>query len=163
MHSNPQSRFLHVPSGIGDTYGVIGELLTFKVTSADTGGRYSVIETIAQPGGGGPLHTHLSSETFSILEGEFQFTGLEDGKPYTFRALPGATVFVPSGVPHTYTVVSATPGKATLIFSPGTDMEQFFAEAGTPVAPGVAAPAGPYDFPSMIAIAKKHGMTFVDH
>lgn len=161
MQTVSPSRFPHVPADAGDTYNVIGEMITFKLMNADTGGASFVAELHGQPGSGPPLHTHLSSETFSILEGKFEFSGTDEGTPYTIRATPGATVFIPSGVPHTYSVVGSTAGKAVMMFSPGADMENFFSEAGVPVRDGQAPPSGEPDIPAMIAIAQKHGMSFM--
>ena len=53
MQTATARRFPHVPAGTGRAYDVIGELLTFKVTNADTGGRFTVVELLAQPGGRG--------------------------------------------------------------------------------------------------------------
>ncbi len=154
-------RFPHVPAGAGEAYAIIGELLTFKVTNADTDGRFTVVELLAQPGGGPPLHTHPSSESFTILEGEFEFTGLEEGEPFAIRAAPGDTVFIPGGAPHAYTAVGDRPGRTMLVFTPGTEMERFFAEAGERVVPDAPIPAGPPDIPAMIAVAQKHGLAFL--
>lgn len=160
MQSEPLRRFPHVPSGTGETYNVIGELLTFKVTSAEAGG-HLVMELIGQPGGGPPLHTHEASEIFSILEGEFEFTGLEDGKPYTLQAAAGDTVYIPGGQPHTYKAVGTSPGKATCILSPGADFEGFVREAGVLVTDGQSGPSEPPDIPALIAIANKYGQEFL--
>jgi quercetin dioxygenase-like cupin family protein len=161
MQAATSRRFPHVPAGAGEAYNVIGEVLTFKVTSAQTNGAFTVVELLAQPGGGPPLHTHPSAEAFTILEGEFEFTGLDDDGPYTIRATPGDTVFIPGGAPHTYQAVSDTPARTTLVLMPGVEMERFFAEAGVRVGPGDAvAPAAP-DFPALMAVAQKHGMIFL--
>lgn len=154
-------RFGHVPAGTGETYNVIGELLTLKVTNADSNGKFSVIELVAQPGGGPPLHTHPSSESFTVLEGEFEFTGLDHGQPYTFHARPGDTVFIPAGAPHTYRATGNSPGRTMLVLSPGTEMERFFAEAGVRIAMGAPVPAGPPDIPALLAVGQKHGLTFL--
>lgn len=53
--------------------------------------------------GSGPatLHVHHSDdEAWHVLEGELMFRYADR----TERAGPGTTVFVPAGVPHTYTV-----------------------------------------------------------
>ena len=94
-------RFPHVPAGGGTAYSIIGELITFKVTSAETGDSLSVAELISPPGGGPPLHTHPAAEVFIIQEGAFEFSGLERGELYTVRATPGDIVYIPGGAPHT--------------------------------------------------------------
>jgi quercetin dioxygenase-like cupin family protein len=161
MQAAAVRRFPHVPAGTGETYNVIGELLTFKVTAAETNGAFTVVELLAQPGGGPPLHTHPSAESFTILEGEFEFTGLDGGQPYSFRASPGDTVFIPGGAPHTYQAVGDTPSKTMLVLTPGVEMEQFFAEAGVRVTPGEPVPSGPPDIPALLAAGKKHGLVFL--
>ncbi len=171
MHTTPAAApstgrtFPHIPAGTGQAYNVIGELLTIKVTSAETEGRFAVLELTSPPGGGPPLHTHPSAETFTILEGAFEFSGVRDEQIYTIRAAPGDTVFIPADAPHTYKVVGDTPGKTLLVLAPGDEMIAFFAEAGVP-ADGQAppAPAGPPTEAAigrMIAIAGKHGLAFV--
>jgi quercetin dioxygenase-like cupin family protein len=153
-------RISHVPAGTGNKVGLIGEQFTFKVTQAETNGAFSIIEMLAFPGGGPPFHTHPSAETFVILEGEFEFTGLDDGKPFVFRATAGDTVFIPGGDPHTYQAVGESPGRTMLVFTPGREMESFFAEAGFPLT-DESASTPPPDFPAMIALAEKHGMVFL--
>lgn len=86
-----------------------GEVVTLEATSAETGGRFTVIELRAQPGGGPPLHTHPSTETFTILEAAFAFMGLEGGEAYTIQATRGNTVSIPCGVPYTYKRLWAIP------------------------------------------------------
>ncbi len=160
MQAATVRRFPHIPAGTGETYTIIGELITFKVTSEETDGKFSVMELLAQPGGGPPLHTHPSAETFTILAGAFEFSGLDEGEQYTIRATPGDTVFIPGGAAHTYKAVGDTAGRATLVLTPGTELEGFFAEAGVRVTEGQMPPAGPPDIPAMLAAAEKHGLAF---
>ena len=159
-------RFSYVAAGGGTAYSIIGEVITFKVTSAQTGDTFSVTELISQPGGGPPLHTHPAAEVFIIQEGAFEFSGLERGEPYTIRAMPGDIVYIPGGAPHTYKTVSMTPGKALVVLVPGGEMERFFAEAGTPVTDQrvPTTPAGPPSEEEIVrhmAIAGRHGIVFL--
>jgi quercetin dioxygenase-like cupin family protein len=159
-------RFPHVRAGEGPTYNIIGELITFKVTSAETGGAFSVGELTSPPGGGPPLHTHPAAETFMVLEGAFAFSGQDGGELYAIEATPGDVVYIPGGAPHTYKTVSQTPGKALAILAPGGEMERFFAEAGVP-ASGQSMPAAPPRPPSeedlarLATIAGRHGIVFL--
>ncbi len=159
-------RFPHIRPGEGATYSLIGELITFKVRSAETGDAFFMTELISQPQGGPPLHTHPAAEAFIILEGEFEFSGLERGELYTIRATPGDIVYIPGGAAHTYKTVSSTHGKALGVLSPGSEMEQFFAEVGAPVTDtsALAAPAGPpseAELARHMAIAARHGIVFL--
>ena len=165
MATNDQ-RFPYIPAGGGATYNVIGERITFKVTSSETGDAFSVAELTSPPGGGPPLHTHPAAEAFIILEGAFEFSGLEDGTPYAIRATPGDIVYIPGGAPHTYKTVSMSPGKALGVLAPGGEMERFFAEVGTLVSDRStpAVPAGPPSEAEIawhMAIAEQHGIAFL--
>src|SRR5262249_21681923 len=53
----PTVPILH-PPGSGQQVGVLESRSTFKVTSAQTGGAYAVLEQLIPPGGGPPLHVH---------------------------------------------------------------------------------------------------------
>ena len=44
----------HVPLGEGRSLWVLGELVTYKTTSEQTGGAYSLFEVTTQPGAGPP-------------------------------------------------------------------------------------------------------------
>lgn len=160
------TRFPHIRAGDGSAYSLIGELITFKVTSAQTGDTFSMTELLSPPQGGPPLHTHPAAEAFIILEGEFEFSGLDRGEPYTIHATPGDIVYIPGSAPHTYKTVSATPGKALGVLVPGGEMERFFAEVGTSVPdPSVRpVPAGPpseAELARHMAIAERHGIVFL--
>ena len=62
----------HVPPGEGRSLWVLGELVTYKTTSEQTGGAYSLFEVTTQPGTGPPPHVqHLEDESFYVLEGEY--------------------------------------------------------------------------------------------
>jgi quercetin dioxygenase-like cupin family protein len=159
-------RFLHVRVGGAAAYSLIGELITFKITSAETEDTFSITELISQPQGGPPLHTHTAAEAFIILEGMFEFSGLDRGEPYSIRATPGDIVYIPGGAPHTYKTISPTPGKALGVLAPGGEMERFFAEVGTPASDASAssAPAGPpseSELAQHMAIAGRHGIVFL--
>jgi len=100
--------FAPVASGEGASYLIIDNLVTLKVTGAQTGGAYAITETIVAPGGGVlGLHTHAAQETFYILAGEFAFPGLGE----TVRASAGDVVHVPGGVPHTNLNVGGTTAR----------------------------------------------------
>jgi quercetin dioxygenase-like cupin family protein len=164
--ASDDERFPHVLAGEGPTYSIIGERIAFKVTSAETHDVFSVMYLISPPGGGPPLHTHPAAEAFFILEGEFEFSGLKEGKVYAIRAATGDTVYIPGGAPHTYKNVGMAPGRALGVLAPGGEMERFFIEAGVPVSED-SAPASPAGPPSAeqiawhMAIAARHGITFL--
>ncbi len=77
----------------------MGCLFTVLAASEDTGGRFGLLE-MAVPKGREPsrhLHRH-DDEGFYVLEGRLTFYVGEE----VYEAGPGAFVFLPRGVPHSY-------------------------------------------------------------
>jgi len=139
----------------GESFWVMGDLYTFKLTSADTAGNIAVIETLTFPQNGPPIHTHThEDETFYILDGRFPFTLGEQ----TFDAGPGTLIRAPRNIPHGYKNISALPARKLLMISPA-GFENFFREIGDP-AKDTSSP--PPHRPGIIArtmqIAIKYGL-----
>lgn len=125
-----------------EPYNIFGNLVTVKVASADSDGQISVMHDVTPPGGGPPLHLHLSeSETFYVLSGDFRFE--LDGQLHSATA--GDTVFIPAGVAHRYQNAGAEPGYMLIYIQPG-GLDAFFGELhallqvpGEPPMPAIAA------------------------
>ena len=76
-----------------------------KATAAETGGGAGLFEGHVPPGEGPPLHVHRrEDEIFHIVEGRFRIWCGDR----TWDVEPGAVVFLPKGVPHTFR--NAGPG-----------------------------------------------------
>jgi mannose-6-phosphate isomerase-like protein (cupin superfamily) len=88
-----------------------------------TDGAFSLLQTQGEPRGfGPPLHVHHdAAEAFYVLEGEYAMY-VPSGEHH---CAPGSFVYVPRGVPHTFKVMSETPGKKLNIFAPEA-MVRFF-------------------------------------
>lgn len=141
-----------IPTSSGRTVTVLGgDIITFKVTAAETAGAFSVLETITPPGGGPPPHVHeREDETFYVLEGEFQF---QIGKESTVAG-PGTMVLAPRGIPHAFRNTGLTPGKLLVVVSPG-GFERFMQEFSE--LPANAPP----DMAKLAAMGRKHGIKFL--
>jgi len=141
---------LDVPAGAvandGDWMQIApGERLARRISSGETNSRYAVMEVIAGPGFGPPLHIHQNEdEHFVVLEGSVSFV-CGDRK---FDATAGTAFTVPKGVPHTWANLSETDIRMLGIFVPG-GLEQFFLKAL-----GVSAS-------EIEALAASHGMVIV--
>jgi len=73
---------------------------------------------------GPPIHIHHNEdEDIHVIAGEYHFW--LDGA--VSRAGPGTSVFLPRGVPHTFRIVSKTPGRNVAVLTPG-GFETFFAD-----------------------------------
>ena len=117
----------HVPPGEGKTLRVLGELVTYKVTSGQTGGAYSLFEVASQPGSGAPPHIqHREDEAFYVLEGDYEF--LVEGR--TLRMPAGSLLYIPKGNLHVYRNVGEGTGRMLVSQTPGGLYERFFEEIG---------------------------------
>lgn len=129
-----------------------GGLLTFKVTSEQSGGVLILFEHTASRGKLTPLHLHADSdETVYIFEGEllFHIDGVEQ------RVGPGDVVSIPRGTPHAM-LVTAERARSLWVVTPGGTMEAFYRQAGDP-APSRTLPAVEIDIPRLLAAGEATG------
>jgi mannose-6-phosphate isomerase-like protein (cupin superfamily) len=118
-------------------------------TGDQTAQQFTLLVTQSEPPGfGPPLHRHRdSAEAFFVLEGEYLMF-LDDDQ---LLCPAGTFVYVPRGVPHTFQVTSAQPGKKLNLFSPAA-MVGFFEDLAVAEAAGTATPE------LLDVIAKRHQM-----
>ena len=115
---------LYRPAGTGPTYRGPGDLYTFLVTGAESGGAFFAMEAYIPPGGGPPPHIHRNEdETFYVLDGTC--TIFLDGRPVT--AGRGDFVHVPRGTVHNFRNDSDETARMILTFTPA-GIEGFFEE-----------------------------------
>ena len=143
------------PNG-GTAYWLLTDKLTVKLAGGDTAGAFALVEVVGQPELGPPPHIHhRQDECFCIQDGTFEFN--YEGR--TFTAGPGSVVHLARGKVHSHKAVGATPARALVIYTPA-GLENFLAEAGSPVTDPNAVPAVP-EMPvieKIIGIASKHGI-----
>jgi quercetin dioxygenase-like cupin family protein len=128
-------------------WSVLGERVTCKSASADSGGAYSLFEVVSPAGGGVPLHLHRrEDEAFYLLAGEL----LVRVGDQQFRAAAGAFVRFPRGTPHAYRNVGGCPARLLVVVSPGGYERFFEAMSRVPV------PAdGPPDMGQVMSVARQ--------
>jgi quercetin dioxygenase-like cupin family protein len=116
-----------------------GGRITWKVTSADTGGAFLLFEDEMEAGKVTPLHLHPETdETFYLLEGEILLD-----LPGERRVLgAGGVAVMPRGLPHAFMVTSPIVRMLCLL-TPGNS-EEFFRLASEPALNG--SPPAPVDF-----------------
>ncbi len=97
--------------GEGTAMSWFNAAMTLKASTPQIG----VVEISISPGDEPPLHVHSrESEWFYVLDGRATFH-IGDK---TFSGGPGAFVSLPKGIPHTFTVDSAT-ARLILLNAPG--------------------------------------------
>jgi mannose-6-phosphate isomerase-like protein (cupin superfamily) len=141
-----------VAPGEGRAIWFLNNRMTVKATAESTGGAFGLLETLVAPGFSPPLHVHhREDEAFWILEGQVTMRCGER----TFQAGPGAFVFLPRDVPHTFVVEGDAPARMLTLLTPGGGEGFFLAAGRTPEQDGLP-PAGPPD----IAALKRAGEQF---
>jgi mannose-6-phosphate isomerase-like protein (cupin superfamily) len=110
--------------GEGVRYEARGSEMLFKATSANTSGRFSLMERTLPPGGRmPPPHVHVDrDEAYFVLDGIVTF--ILDGNECTGG--PETFVLVPGGVAHTFGNRSEEPARLLVLHTPALD--QYFAE-----------------------------------
>lgn len=141
----------------GEAFWLTGMLQTVKISGADTGGRYGLIEVVVPPGLGSPWHVHPEEdEWFYVLEGNLTvYVGNTRADLTT-----GGFAFGPEGVPHTFIGAGPGPTRVLVGLAP-LQFEGFLREVGQPATARVLPPrpTGPPPDPARLAAtAKRHGV-----
>ncbi|MFF0013130.1 cupin domain-containing protein [Streptomyces sp. NPDC005374] len=117
--------------GDGTTFSYHMNVVEQVVSNAETSGLVSVTRQIARPDQAPPLHTHSQEdESWIVLSGRVRFwvgsTSFDECEVY--EAEPGAFVWGPRSVPHSYQAITST-AELLVMCNPGA-IEGYFREAG---------------------------------
>lgn len=105
----------------------VGGVLTFMLTGDESAGVVTVVETIAAPGEGPPLHVHAEDELIYLVDGKLRVRLGDD----EHEAQPGALVFIPRDVRHTWQNVGDTEARFVVTLMPAAPaFERFFVRFG---------------------------------
>lgn len=129
-------KVVSIAPGGGAAFRAGPDRFTVKGTARERSAAFSVVEYTGAPHvPGPPRHVHRTfDEGWYLLEGAVEFTTPTG----PIRAAPGAYLFVPRGVAHTFRVVGDGPARWIGIFSPGRyvglieELGQVLPEAGPP-------------------------------
>jgi len=136
--------------GAGAVHNVLGAPYRFLATSAETAGAFALIEGIAPPQSGVPLHLHTrEDETFFILEGSLEVRCGDSAVTLNKSSM----AFLPRNVAHAYRNTSNMSAKYLVFMTPGgfeKCLEEFARlPAGAPPTPE-----------TIVAIGQKYGVQF---
>jgi mannose-6-phosphate isomerase-like protein (cupin superfamily) len=139
----------------GESLTVVGDVVTFKLTAADTAERFVLGEGLVAPGGGPPPHLHeREDELFYVLDGRMEFCC--DTARRTLD--PGDAAWAPRNVVHAFKNVGETPLRMLIIAIP-TNFEHFYRECGEPFRAGADLPKPtPQSIQKLLATAPKYGL-----
>ena len=134
-------------------------LLTFKVTSEQSGGVFILSEDAMSRGKTTPLHVHpVHDETIYVIDGELLVH--LDGVEYV--AGPGSVAAIPRGTPHAFLVTSASARVIAFITPGDRNAEAFFREGGEAAPSRTAPPAGtPLNIERILEAGKRTGFMAV--
>ena len=118
--------------------GLAGGTYTILLSGTDTNGRYCLIDMLIPPGGGPPPHRHDFEESFTLMEGEMEFTFR--GEKALVQA--GETVNIPANAPHSFINSSQQRVRLLCICAPA-GQEEYFSLVGVPVATRTTVPPKP--------------------
>ena len=154
MEANEQGASRVLP-GQGKKLWVADELMTIKASGEDTGGAYSLTDSVVPPRGGPPPHIHhREDEVFWVLEGDLEVLVGEN----RFGAGAGSFVHLPKGVIHSYQNVGAGPARFLTLMVPA-GLEKFFEEVDKPGTDlSFPPPFGEDDLDRLLAVAPKYGV-----
>jgi mannose-6-phosphate isomerase-like protein (cupin superfamily) len=151
----PDASFLE--PGEGQVIWFLRNRMTIKATARSTGGAYGLVESLIAPGFSPPLHVHhREDEAFWVLEGA---VSMRCGDR-TFRAGPGAFVFLPRNVPHTFVVEGDVPARMLTLLTPGGG-EGVFIEGGRRAEGDGLPPAAPPDIEALKRVSERYGAEIV--
>jgi mannose-6-phosphate isomerase-like protein (cupin superfamily) len=110
------SKGKHSKPGAGNIYAKANEVIV-KITGADTGQTFEVVEENCKPGFQSRAHYHVKAfETFYVFDGSADFQVGDE----LFHASKGSCVHIPPGVAHQ--VTSNDGVRMLMIYSPaGTE------------------------------------------
>lgn len=148
----PATRPYALAAGEGEAIWYVNNRATLLATAAQTGGAFGLVHMEVAAGHGPPLHIHRAEdEAFYILAGRITLRCGDD----EFAAGPGAFVYTPRGVPHTFRPEGDTPVRLLVLLTPGGG-EGYFVDGGRPAAgPGLPLPAPP-DMATLAAVAVQY-------
>jgi mannose-6-phosphate isomerase-like protein (cupin superfamily) len=134
-------------------YWLNGHSITILAGSAETEGRYDLVEGWSEPGIQVPLHRHgRYSEQIYVLEGELTVWA----GPRKVVLGPGDDVFIPAGMAHTWVVTSKVPSRGLAVASP-SGFARLVMEAGTPDDGGGVPPSAPTDLELLRRVSAEVG------
>jgi quercetin dioxygenase-like cupin family protein len=93
-----------------------GERFIIRTSVEETKGAYTMLEVIADPRNGVPMHIHTNEdEHFIVLEGTLRIANGDT----TLDAQAGTAITISKGVPHAWCNLTDGSVRMLIIFSPG--------------------------------------------
>jgi len=138
-----------IAPGQGETLIAHGTSLQTKICAADTDNTFFLIETVVNPGGGPPLHTHSNEdELFYVLEGTLAVEVLGQ----THIAEAGSLAYLPRCIAHRFACHGDRPAKFLGFTTPPQFAGFLRAQSEAVAKPG-------FQFSDLVPIAEMYGLS----
>lgn len=123
-----------------DTIG--GERAAILIRGDQVQGHYTMLETIAAPMSGSPLHYHAEDEVLRVVEGVMTFS--IEGKLLDLQT--DSTIVIPAGMAHAWRNRTDAPVRMLVTFFPGglEDLFPLLSDTAPEDLPALAAKYGSY-------------------
>jgi quercetin dioxygenase-like cupin family protein len=134
-------------------------VVAVRADSALTSGHYGLVENLARPGAGVPLHVHSKEdETLCLIAGALEVTVGDLQRV----ARAGDVVYMPRNIPHRFQNGGNQPARMLIVFSPG-GFERGFFEVGRPIrgADDVPPVLTPEELQRVRAVAEHYGVRWI--
>jgi quercetin dioxygenase-like cupin family protein len=136
----------------GEAYWFLDGLSLVKVSSAQSGGAFSLIEDRLPAGRETPYHLHhRDDETFYIISGEATFMSGSQ----KIRGVAGSVIYLPRNIPHGFR--AETAARLLILTTPG-GFDEFVRDAGELAGSLTIPPPRAHDFQKLTTIAAKYGI-----
>ena len=128
----------------------MGTSYNTTLSSKETDGRMSIVDSVSPAGYGPPRHIHKAEdEALVVLSGEIECWLAGETRIYG----PGTVAFIPRGVEHTFRVIGEKPSRHLIVLTPG-GFEGFFAEMSRENR------RIPEDMEAVVAAAERYNLEF---
>jgi quercetin dioxygenase-like cupin family protein len=147
----PPEPFFRDPAA-GPTLNVLGVPHRYMATGAETGGAFSLWESVYPPESTTPPHTHThEDEAFYMLDGELLVEVEGEAAPH--RVATGGFFFGARGRRHAIRNVGNRPARVLILCTPSVGLDRMFAELDAVTRTGMP------KIETVAAITAKYGVT----
>lgn len=142
-------------AGAAGAFWSMGNSFSVRLSSAESAGALTLLEVVAPPGSGPPLHIHRrEAEIFYLLAGRMLYRAGDE----SYELDPGASIYLPKDVPHAFRVIGDAPARFLALTAPG-GIESLYEGLGrTPDHEGLPVPPSADDIAAWRAAAPTYGL-----
>jgi quercetin dioxygenase-like cupin family protein len=142
-------------AGAAGAFWSMGNSFSVRLSSVESAGALTLLEVVAPPGTGPPLHVHRrEAEIFYLLAGRMVYRAGDD----SYELGPGASIYLPKDVPHAFRVIGDAPARFLALTAPG-GIENMYQDLGrAPDHEGLSDRPSADEIGAWLAAAPRYGL-----